>query len=79
MGITCKQAVDYISKKEEGKLSAQKRFNLWRHLVVCSLCRSFHQQNKSLTKWLAGSKKATKETLTPGEKEEIIEVLNAER
>lgn len=44
--ITCKKAVDLISKKEEGKLSAWQRFQLWKHLTVCSLCRTFSKQNK---------------------------------
>ena len=50
MKITCKQAVHYISKKEEGKLSATQRFALWRHLAICSLCRIFSQQNKTIAK-----------------------------
>ena len=50
MKITCKQAVNYISKKEEGKLSAAQRFALWRHLAICSLCRLFSQQNKTIVK-----------------------------
>jgi hypothetical protein len=50
MKITCKQAVNYISKKEEGKLSAVQRFALWRHLAVCSLCRRFSDQNKVIGK-----------------------------
>lgn len=44
--ITCKKAVDLISKKEEGKLSAWQRFQLWKHMSVCSLCRTFARQNK---------------------------------
>ena len=49
MGITCKQAVDYISKKEEGKLSAAQRFRLWKHLVICRFSRAFNRQNRLLT------------------------------
>lgn len=48
MGITCKQAVDYISKKEEGKLSASQRFKLWQHLAICRFCRAFNRQNRLL-------------------------------
>jgi predicted anti-sigma-YlaC factor YlaD len=43
--ITCKKAVDYLSKKEEGKLGTVQRFQLWRHLASCSLCRIFSEQN----------------------------------
>ena len=49
MGISCKQAVDCISKKEEGKLSGNQRFQLWQHLAICKFCRSFSKQNKLLT------------------------------
>ena len=48
--ITCKQAVDYISKKEESRLSGTQRFALWRHLAICSLCRIFSVQNKVIAK-----------------------------
>jgi hypothetical protein len=47
--ITCKKAVDYISKKEEGKLSFLQRVQLWRHLAICSLCRSFADQNHTIS------------------------------
>ena len=71
MKITCKQAVHYISKKEEGKLSAVQRFALWRHLAICSLCKIFSQQNKAIAQ-------ATKESddsgaaLRPEDKEEMM-------
>ena len=46
--ITCKNAVNYISRKEEGKLSFWKRVQLWRHLMVCNLCRRFANQNSDI-------------------------------
>lgn len=49
MGISCKQAVDFISKREEGKLSASQRFALWQHLAICRFCRAFNRQNRLLT------------------------------
>jgi predicted anti-sigma-YlaC factor YlaD len=55
--ISCKQAVDYISKKEEGKLSSWKRLRLWRHLTTCDLCRRFSAQNKILATFLSVHKK----------------------
>ena len=48
--ITCKKAVDLISKKEEGRLSTLQRFQLWKHLTVCNLCKRFSQQNKMFRK-----------------------------
>lgn len=69
--ITCKQAVDYISKKEDGKLSPTKRFRLWRHLAVCSICRIFSQQNKIISK--AFSTQQIDKGLSDTEKEIIIQ------
>ena len=46
--ITCKKAVDYISKREEQKLSLWQRLQLWRHLAICSLCRRFAHQNETM-------------------------------
>lgn len=72
--ITCKQAVNYISKKEEGKLTPWKRFQLWKHLAGCSLCRMFNMQNKIITKAMAAT---ADETLTQEQKTEIAQaVLN---
>lgn len=74
--ITCKQAVNYISKKEEGKLTAWKRFQLWKHLAGCSLCRTFNIQNKVIAKALSGYKTPAA-TLTQEQKTEIAQaVLN---
>ena len=67
--ISCKQAVDYLSKKEEGKLSAKQRFLLWRHLAVCNLCRIFSVQNKIISRAMA--QRETRD-LTLEEKEAII-------
>ena len=67
--ISCKKAVDYISKKEEKKLSAGQRFALWRHLKACSLCHTFNAQNKIIRKAIG---QQPDKTLTPAEKEAII-------
>ena len=48
MSISCKQATDYISKKEEGKITLLQRYQLWRHLVECYLCKRFDSQNKHI-------------------------------
>lgn len=72
--ITCKKAVDLISKKEEGMLSVIQRFRLWKHLAECSLCRRFSEQNKLIAK--AYELQQGKETpLTEQEKEEIINAV----
>lgn len=48
MGISCKQATDYISKREEGKITLLQRYQLWRHLAECYLCKRFDIQNKQI-------------------------------
>lgn len=70
--ITCKKAVDLISKKEEGKLSAIQRFHLWRHLAECSLCRRFSSQNKLIAKAFS-LQHGEADKLTQKQKEEIVE------
>jgi hypothetical protein len=72
--ITCKEAVDLISKKEEGKLSVYQRFKLWKHLEECSLCRRFAGQNKLISKaFKLQQGKLSK--LSEKEKEEIINAV----
>jgi predicted anti-sigma-YlaC factor YlaD len=70
--ISCKEAVNYILKKEERKLSLLQRMSLWRHLAICSLCRIFSVQNAMLNE--AMKQRAGKAlTLTEDEKEQIIQ------
>ncbi len=69
--ITCKKAVDLISKKEEGRLSALQRFHLWRHLAECSLCRRFSAQNKLIAKAF-GLQHSEAGKLTQKQKDEIV-------
>ena len=74
--ISCKQAVDYILKKEEGKLSLFQQLSLWRHLVVCSLCRIFTSQNDLINQALKKRQERVM-PLSDDEKEKIIQrVLN---
>jgi hypothetical protein len=76
--ITCKQAVDYISKKEDGKLSAGQRFRLWQHLAICRICRIFYQQNKIIR--TAFSNQSAEGELSDHDKERIIQsVLDNEQ
>jgi hypothetical protein len=73
--ITCKQAVDYISKKEEGKLSAAQRVNLWRHLAVCSLCRIFNQQNKIIAKAFSGFGHKEEHRMSMDQKQAMLDTI----
>jgi hypothetical protein len=74
MGITCKQAVDFISKKEEGKLSVTQRLNLWRHLMICRFCRLFQKQNRVITSSFADSN-ADEKILSEEDKNAIVKAL----
>lgn len=74
--ISCKEAVQFIIKKEEGKISLLERMSLWRHLAICSLCRIFSRQNDMINRTLKERKKK-QYSLTSEEKDEIItNVLN---
>lgn len=73
--ITCKEAVDFISKKEEKKLSILQRFQLMRHLAVCSLCRLFEKQNKTMISSFSKPTGEQNNFLTPEEKEDIIKTM----
>lgn len=77
MGINCKTAVDYISKKEEGKLSLVQRFHLWRHLAICYLCKRFEKQNKIIIDSfkMHSASVSVNEQLNVVEKQSIIKVL----
>ncbi len=75
MGITCKQAVDFISKKEEGKLTLNQHLQLWKHLSICSLCKTFSRQNKLLTSLFAKRSGKLQDNIKPVDKEAIIKVL----
>ncbi|MGN6439540.1 MAG: hypothetical protein ACTHMM_23645 [Agriterribacter sp.] len=77
--ITCKEAVDYISKKEEKKLSVLQRLQLMRHLAICSLCRLFEKQNKTITTALSKNNDELEHHLTPEEKERIIDAMENQK
>jgi hypothetical protein len=72
--ITCKQAVDYISKKEEGKLSIGQRFQLWQHLFICRFCRLFLKQNKLIKKAFQ-QKKDNEVSLSTEEKQKMADSI----
>ena len=74
--ITCKEATLYISQKEEGKLSWPSRIKLWKHLVICSICRLFAKQNDIIIK-NACSPENKIASLSAGEKREIVELLQS--
>ena len=73
--ITCKEATDFISRKEEGKLSLRQRWQLWQHLAVCSFCKLFYKQNKIFTNSTPHLHETTHATLSQEQKEVLIKAL----
>lgn len=77
--ITCREAVDIILKKEEGKTSFLQRLALWRHLAICSLCKIFQKQNQLINEAFKEKHKKNFK-LSNEEKENIIRnVLEEDR
>jgi hypothetical protein len=76
--ISCKEAVNFMLRKEEGKLSFWDRMCLWQHLVICSLCRIFLKQNDLMSNNVKGSKE-TKYHLSEDEKQRIIRNVLSEK
>ena len=78
--ISCKEATNFISQKEEGKLSFRQRWQLWQHLAVCTFCRLFNKQNKVFIKSAPHLHEHTDAALTATQKDSLIKALeNSER
>lgn len=77
MGITCKKAVDFISKKEEGKLSLIQQSQLLWHLAICYVCKRFKNQNSLIISTLKKqhSSETSDQRLNPVEKQKMIQLL----
>lgn len=68
--INCKEAVEFILKAEENKLTVRQRLSLWRHLLICNLCRTFSAQNRLINQ--AMTRRENKKVLSDSDKENII-------
>jgi hypothetical protein len=75
MSITCKKATEFIIKNEEGKLSLSQRVKLWRHLLICKVCKVFYNQNKLLNSALFNNKPDDNAALSDNDKNDIIAAL----
>jgi len=75
MGIDCKTAVDYISKKEEDKLTFIQKYHLFCHLAICYTCKRFEKQNREITTIFKSSASKEIDTLKQSDKEVIINAL----
>jgi hypothetical protein len=73
--ITCKQATEFIIKREEGKLPLKKHVLLWLHIGICGLCKLFASQSKLIGKNCSNMAEHVTESLTTTEKEALINTL----
>jgi hypothetical protein len=72
MGISCKKAIDFISKKEEGKLTLMQQLQLWQHFLICRLCKLFYKQNKVILSSLSLENINKGDSLSETDKKSII-------
>lgn len=70
--ISCKEAVDLILRKEEGKISLLSSVKLQYHLTVCRLCRTFLKQNSLINRHVRKRNQTMKYRLSDEDKESII-------
>lgn len=70
--ITCKQATEFVIKRQEGKLSLKNRYLLWVHMGICSFCKLFKIQADFIAKNSRHMHEHIDEVLTPEEKEKMI-------
>jgi hypothetical protein len=73
--INCKQASEYLLRREEGKLPFSKRIQLLQHLAVCGLCRLFHRQSRLVKQCAAQSCEHCEDQLSETEKQQLIHQL----
>lgn len=73
--ITCKQATEFIVKRDEGKLSLKGRLQLWLHMGVCGFCKLFALQTKLIAKNSRHMHEHITDTLTDKDKEAIVASL----
>lgn len=75
MRITCREATEFIVKREEGKLTFKQRVQLWLHMGICGLCKLFAKQSKFISKMSSHLEGHLEESLTIEEKTQMIESL----
>jgi hypothetical protein len=73
--ISCKQATEYIVKREEGKLTLGKRMLLWLHFCICGFCKFFAKQTKLIGDNAQHLNDFEDESLSESDKEKMIASL----
>ncbi len=48
--LNCRQTTQLLSEKQDRKLSIGENVNLYMHITMCSICRRFGKQVKTLSK-----------------------------
>ena len=71
--ITCRDATNFISQKEEGKISFNHRIKLAIHLLICKFCKLFYKQNKFLTQNFQNIR--TEDSLTEEEQTKLTRTI----
>jgi len=74
--ITCESATQFISQKEEHRLSVSRRIKLFIHLAICKFCRLFEMQNRFLIHHIKHA--STTASLSEFEKEALQNKINSE-
>lgn len=74
MSISCREAVDYISRLEENKIPGEQRQLLQAHFLECPRCIEFNSFNTLLIKMLKDDL-SVKVKLNIDDKEIIIKAL----
>jgi hypothetical protein len=77
--ISCKEATNYISRNEEGRLSPKQRIQLWLHLGVCTFCKLFYKQNKIIIQQALQLHEKETAQLSNADKELIIARIEEEQ
>lgn len=77
MKITCKEATKIIIEKEEASVSFTRRIQLWLHLGICTFCKIFQKQNKTINRMLKQMPENETEQLSGIEKNELIKMLES--
>lgn len=72
--ITCKQATEFVLKREEVKLSLKQLLQLYAHLAICKFCRSFYKQNDLINKALK-KEQPSFQPLSATEKEQLLQQI----
>jgi hypothetical protein len=75
LNISCRKAAELMCKKEEGAISFWQNFQLSYHLLICSFCRLFHQQDQWLKKNLPKVDNHCQGCLSETEKQNILNRL----